>query len=70
MSRVGVSRIRKRTSKRESSAAGKLIFSTGEIRGLYRPYRGLAAARMDVLAFSVVEIPALEIEIVCCSMTS
>ena len=46
------------------------MFSTGEIRGLYRPYRGFAAARMDVRAFNVVEMPALLIEIVCCSMTS
>jgi len=46
------------------------MFSTGEILVLYRPYRGLAAARIEVRAFNVVDIPALEIEIVCCSMTS
>jgi len=37
---------------------------------LYLPYRGLAAARTDVLAFRVVVIPALAIETVCYSITS
>lgn len=69
-SRLGVSRIRKRTSNRDKRAAGRLIFSTGEILGLYRPYKGLAAARMDARALRVVLIPALEMEMVCCSMTS
>ena len=46
------------------------MFSTGDILVLYRPYRGLAAARIEARAFRVVEIPAFEIEIVCCSMTS
>ena len=46
------------------------MFSTGESFGLYLPYSGFAAARIDVRALSVVEMPALEIEMVCCSMTS
>jgi len=66
----GRSRIKNKRSKRDSRAAGKLMFSTGDILVLYRPYKGLAAARIEVRAFKVVEIPALEIEIVCCSMTS
>jgi hypothetical protein len=33
----GVSRIKKRISKRDNKAAGRLIFSTGEILGLYLP---------------------------------
>lgn len=36
---------------------------------LYRPKRGLAAARMEVRALRVVVIPALAIETVCCSIT-
>lgn len=67
---VGRSSIKNITSNLESSAAGRLMFSTGESLGLYRPNRGLAAASTDVRAFRVVVIPALEIEMVCCSMTS
>lgn len=37
---------------------------------LYLPYRGLAAANTDVLAFKVVVIPALAIETVYYSITS
>ena len=33
------------------------------------PMRGLAAARIDVRALSVVVMPALAMEIVCCSIT-
>ena len=36
----------------------------------YRPPTGLAAARMDVRALSVAWIPALVIEMVCCSIAS
>ena len=46
------------------------MFSTGDTLGLYRPYRGLAAARIEVRALRVVDIPALFIEMVCCSITS
>ena len=37
---------------------------------MYLPYLGFAAAKIDVLAFSVVVIPALAIEMVYCSITS
>lgn len=57
-------------SNLESKAAGKLIFLWGEIVLLYRPYTGLAAAKIEVLALRVVVIPALAIEIVCCYITS
>ena len=67
---VGLSKMRNKRSNRDKSAAGRLMFSTGETLGLYRPYRGFAAARMDVRAFKVVDIPAFEMEMVCCSMTS
>jgi hypothetical protein len=36
----------------------------------YRPPAGLAAARIDVRAFSVACIPAFVMLIVCCSMAS
>lgn len=36
----------------------------------YLPPAGLAAARMDVRAFSDAWMPALAIEIVCCSIAS
>jgi len=35
--------------------------------GSYRELIGFAAARIDVLAFNVVIIPAFAIETVCCS---
>jgi len=38
--------------------------------GSYRELMGLAAARIEVRALSVVMIPALAIETVCCSYTS
>lgn len=66
----GLSSIKNSRSNRDNRAAGRLMFSTGETLGLYRPYKGLAAARIDVRALRVVEIPALDIDMVCCSMTS
>ena len=36
----------------------------------YLPSTGFAAARIEVLAFSVAWMPALVMEIVCCSMAS
>ena len=36
----------------------------------YRPNMGFAAARIDVRAFNVAWIPALVMEVVCCSMAS
>ena len=57
-------------SNLDKSAAGKLIFSCGDNLVLYLPYNGFAAAKIEVLAFNVVVIPALEMEMVCCSITS
>ncbi len=41
-----------------------------DLPALYLPNRGLAAARIEVLALRVAWIPALAIEIVYCSMAS
>jgi len=38
-------------------------------RGLYFELTGFAAAKIEVRAFSVVMMPALAIETVCCSCT-
>jgi hypothetical protein len=73
-----LSKIRKRRSKRDKSAGGKLIFSPALLEGLYLLNAGLAAARIEVRAFKVVLRPAyyyinnctFEMEIVCCSITS
>lgn len=46
------------------------MFSLGDSLGLYLPYKGLAAAKIEVLAFNEVVIPALAMETVCYSMTS
>ena len=57
-------------SKRLRIGAGndRLCFSFFERS--YRPPTGLAAAKMDVRALSVAWIPALDIEMVCCSIAS
>lgn len=52
------------TSKRDKSAAGRLMFCDADIFGLNRPIAGLAAARMAVRALSVVVMPAFAIETV------
>ena len=57
-------------SKRDRSAAGRLMFSWGVAEMLYRPYAGFAAASTAVRALSVVVIPALAMDTVCCSITS
>ncbi|KAH3665076.1 hypothetical protein OGATHE_003891 [Ogataea polymorpha] len=65
-----LSKIRYTRSKRDRSGGGRsMFFVTGRF-GLYLDSIGLAEARMEVLALSVVIIPALAIEIVCCSITS
>lgn len=56
-------------SNLDKSAAGRLIFLWIVSFLLYLPYKGLAAAKMEVLAFSVVVIPAFAIETVCCYIT-
>ncbi len=45
------------------------MFSAGERRTSYRPYAGLAAASSVVRVLSVVVMPALAIDTVCCSIT-
>jgi hypothetical protein len=64
------SRRRKMRSKRLSSAAGRLMFCAIDLRVLYRPYSGFAAAKIALRAFNVVVIPAFAIDTVCCSITS
>ena len=56
-------------SKRDSSAAGRAMFSAGERRVSYRPHAGFAAARTVVRVFRVVVIPAFAMLTVCCSIT-
>mmetsp|Transcript_6381 Transcript_6381/g.13925 ORF Transcript_6381/g.13925 Transcript_6381/m.13925 type:complete len:253 (-) Transcript_6381:1012-1770(-) len=70
LARLGLSRMSHKRSKRERSAAGSWMFSSGVLFVLYREKAGLAAARTDVRALSVVVMPALAIETVCCSITS
>jgi hypothetical protein len=60
----------KTKSNLDKRAAGILIFLCGLSLGLYLPYRGFAAAKIEVRAFKVVVIPALAIETVCCYITS
>ena len=65
-----LSRSKKIRSNLDRRAAGRLMLSWGDKFFLYRPYIGFAAARIEVLAFNEVVIPALAIEIVCYSITS
>jgi hypothetical protein len=55
-------------SKRESKAGGKFIFYTTDFFASYFECTGLAAARIAVLEFNWQTIPALAIDIVCCSI--
>ena len=57
-------------SNLDIKAGGKFKFLLMDKFLLYLPYNGLAAAKIEVLAFNVVVIPALAIETVYCSMTS
>ena len=58
LSLSGLSWISQSKSNLERSAAGSWMFCSADFLGLYRPYAGLAAARIDTLALSVVMIPA------------
>lgn len=60
----------KTKSNLDNKAAGILIFFSGVIDLLYLEYKGLAAAKIEVLAFKVVVIPALAILTVYYSITS
>jgi len=62
-----LSRTRYRRSKREMRVGGRSMLRVmGQLR-LYLLPTGLAAARIEVRALSVVMMPALAIETVCCS---
>jgi|688.fasta_scaffold972892_2 hypothetical protein len=56
-------------SNLESNAAGRFIFFWTLYLLLYLPYSGLAAAKIEALAFKEVVIPAFAIETVCCYIT-
>lgn len=58
-----------RRSRVGVNTGGRAMFSAGDFLGLYRPQAGFAAAKIVVLAFKVVVIPAFAILTVCCSMT-
>jgi hypothetical protein len=64
------SRSKNNKSNLERRAAGRLMFSCGLSFWLYLPYNGFAAAKIEVLAFKEVVIPALAIDTVYCSITS
>lgn len=55
---LNLSNKRNNKSKRDNKAAGRLIFSEGDFFKLYLPKAGFAAAKIAVLAFKVVVIPA------------
>jgi hypothetical protein len=57
-------------SNLDSKEYGRFTFSCGDFYLLYLPCIGFAAARIEVQALSLVVIPALAIDTVCCSMTS
>lgn len=57
-------------SNREIRVGGRSILAGMGNLGSYRELIGLAAARIEVRALSVVMIPALAMETVCCSYTS
>lgn len=57
-------------SKREMREGFKFMFAITDFLGSYFDSIGLAAARIDVLAFSWQTMPALATEIVCCYIAS
>ena len=46
-------------SNLDNIVTGKLTLSVIDLVGMYLPYLGLPAAKIDVLAFSLATIPAL-----------
>ena len=56
-------------SNLESRVGGRFMFYTIDLVLSYLDLMGLAAARILVLEFSWQTMPALAIEIVCCSIT-
>lgn len=59
-----------RTSNLDRMGSVRSTFYLNDKLVLYLPWTGFAAAITEHLALSVVTIPALDIEIVCCSMAS
>ncbi len=57
-------------SKRDKIGSDKSTLSEKEFAGLYRPCIGFAAAITEHRALKLATIPALEIEILCCSIAS
>ena len=57
-------------SNRERRAGERLIFYTTDFFASYLEWTGLAAAKIAVLELSWQTIPALAIEMVCCSIAS
>ena len=57
-------------SKRDRIGSDRSEFSLKESCELYLPFTGLAAAIIEHLALRVATIPALDIEIDCCSIAS
>ena len=64
------SRMRKIRSNRDRIVVWKSMFSAAERRSSKLPKTGLAAARTEQREFNMVVIPALAMEIVCCSIAS
>lgn len=62
-----LSRIKYNRSNRDMREGGRLMFSTIESLRSNWERMGFAEARMEVRAFSVVMMPALAMETVCCS---
>ena len=60
LSLSGLSWISQSKSNLDNSAAGSWMFCSADFFGLYRPYAGLAAARIDTRAFRLVMIPAFQ----------
>jgi hypothetical protein len=60
----------KRKTNLDMMGAVIWTFCFNDLVRSYLPLMGLAAARIEVLAFSVAFTPALVMEIVCCSMAS
>ncbi len=67
---VGISLTTNIRSNLVSSGIGRLTFSVIFLNGSYFPYIGFAAARIEVLAFSVATIPPFAMLADCCSITS
>ncbi len=61
--------LKKRPYRDKMAGGSETLYFSG-LALSYRPPIGLAAARMEARALSVAWMPALEMEMVCCSMAS